>query len=359
MFLNSLQKHIRTQGPITIAAFMAEALLHPNHGYYKTAKPIGLSGDFITAPEISQIFGELIGLWMVEMWRISGAPKQFGLVEVGPGRGTLMIDALRAMKVVPKFLDAASVHLVETSPVLRTIQQERLAKYNPTWHESVASLPEIPNFIIANEFFDALPIHQFRFTNAGWREVLVDFVKGNLVLVLSPGPSPYSALISNEVTLNAKVGDITEVCPAAISLFEILASGILKNGGAALIIDYGCEFKKPHATLQAVRDHKAHNILDDPGQLDISAHLDFAALKRALPKGISYWGPIPQGQFLLAMGLETRAFQLAKNASGEQALIISDACKRLVAPSEMGALFKAMAITSEEGMLTSFLPGFN
>ena len=343
---------------MTIAAFMAEALLHPQHGYYRTADPFGRDGDFITAPDISQVFGELIGLWFVEMWHFLGSPAEAGLVELGPGRGTLMTDALRAAKVAPEFLEAISVHLVETSPVLRKTQKSQLSDYSPTWHDSVATLPDMPNFIIANEFFDALPIHQFRYTDAGWREVLVGISKDGLELMISPRETPHVSLIDDVITRNAKIGDVTEICPAAISLFDILASGVTENGGAALVIDYGSEFKEPKATLQGLHGHQAKNFLDSPGEVDISAHLDFSALKRAVPSGVCCWGPITQREFLLSMGIEVRASRLAEFATNKEKARIDSACNRLIGPSQMGTLFKVLALTSGDDMPPSCPPGF-
>ena len=343
---------------MTIAAFMAEALLHPQHGYYRTADPFGRDGDFITAPDISQIFGELIGLWVVEMWRLSGSPAEAGLVELGPGRGTLITDALRAAKIAPEFLEAISVHLVETNPILRKTQKNRLSDYSPTWHDSVATLPDMPNFIIANEFFDALPIHQFRYTDAGWREVLVGIGKEGLDLMISPSETPQVSLIDDVITRNAKIGDVTEICPAAISLFEILALGITEKGGAALVIDYGSEFKEPKATLQGLQGHQAKNFLDSPGKVDISAHLDFSALKRAVPQGVCCWGPIAQREFLLSMGIDVRASRLKEFASEKEKVKIDSACNRLIEPSEMGTLFQVLALTSGDETPPLFPPGF-
>ncbi len=337
---------------------MAEALLNPQHGYYRRADPFGRDGDFITAPEISQIFGELIGFWVIEMWQVLGSPAQASLVELGPGRGTLMTDALRAAKVVPEFLEAISVHLVETSPVLRKAQKNQLSDYSPTWHDSVATLPDMPNFIIANEFFDALPIHQFRYTDVGWREVLVGLGNEELDLMISPRETPHVALIDDVITRNAKIGDVTEVCPAAISLFELLASGIIKNGGAALVIDYGSEFEEPKATLQGFQGHQPKNFLDSPGEVDISAHLDFSALKRAAPPGICSWGPIAQRDFLLSMGIEVRASRLTEFATDKEKVIIDSACNRLLSPSEMGTLFKVLAVTFGDKEQPSLPPGF-
>lgn len=345
---DSLRRRIAAEGPITIAAYMAEALLHPEHGYYAKADPFGAGGDFTTAPEISQVFGELIGLWCAEVWRLNGAPVEVALVELGPGRGTLMADALRAAAVLPAFLDATSVHLVEASPALRAVQKRCLAAHDVVWHDSAATLPEMPSLIVANEFFDALPIHQFRLTEDGWCEVLVDAVGDNFVLTISRQPSPRARLIADSVTNSANIGDVMEVCPAMWSLVEVISAGIARHGGAALIVDYGGAPTGPAVSLQSVRGHEAHDFLIEPGSADITAHLDFAAVKRAVAPGVHCWGPMPQREFLLGLGLETRAAQLAGAASGAQRAEIESGCHRLIAPEEMGTLFQALAITAED-----------
>lgn len=323
--------------------------MHPEHGYYAKADPFGAEGDFTTAPEISQIFGELVGLWCAEMWRGIGAPAGVGLVELGPGRGTLMADALRAAAMLPEFLDATSVHLVEASPTLRRVQERTLTGYEVVWHDSAATLPELPLLVVANEFFDALPVHQFRFTERGWSELLVSAGEEGFALVVGPAPSPRARLIADSVTENAEIGDVTEVCPAALSLIEAISAGIVAHGGAALIVDYGDEVARPHASLQSVRGHAAHDFLDAPGSADITAHLDFAALKRAAAPDARCWGPVLQREFLLSLGLEARAARLAASATPEQRVEIESACHRLIAPGEMGTLFKALAITAGDG----------
>jgi len=340
-----LERRIAAEGPITIAAFMAEALMHPTHGYYTKSDPFGVDGDFTTAPEISQIFGELIGLWCADVWRQLGAPEEIALAELGPGRGTLMADALRASAVLPAFREAVSVHLVEASPFLRSRQAQALAAFSPTWHETAASLPDVPTLLIANEFFDALPIHQFVFTPNGWRERLVTSVDGVFAVIVSPQATPRERLIDGVVSANAQVGNIAEVCPAALSIMEAMSAKLAQHGGAALIVDYGSVESQARPTLQSVRNHKAHDFLEAPGSADITAHVDFAALVRAAGPQVQCWGPISQADFLSRLGLAERAARLAANATESQIKDIETACHRLIAAEEMGNLFKALAVT--------------
>ncbi len=235
-----LARRIRTQGPLTVAEFMAEALGHPEYGYYATRDPLGRRGDFTTAPEISQIFGELIGLWCVDLWDRAGRPAPFILAELGPGRGTLMADAMRAARVMPEFLAALRLHLVETSPVLRQVQHRTLKRFAPSWHDSIASLPAGPLLVIVNEFIDALPIRQLVKTDAGWREKLVGLSAeaDALAFALAPGASPAIALVAAELR-GAPAGSVCEVSPAGVAVVDGIARRIVTNGGAAVIIDYG------------------------------------------------------------------------------------------------------------------------
>jgi NADH dehydrogenase [ubiquinone] 1 alpha subcomplex assembly factor 7 len=348
----SIERRIAATGPIPVADFMAEALLHPAHGYYAKADPFGTAGDFTTAPEVSQIFGELIGLWCVEMWQRAGAPASFALAELGPGRGTLMADALRAARVVPDFRAAATVHLVEASPTLRAVQAKTLADAAPVWHETAASLPEMPTFLIANEFFDALPVHQFVLRDGAWRERMVvlaeDAEMARFALAETAAPSPRARLIDDAVTTAAEEGDIAELCPAAVSIAADLAGHLAEFGGAALIVDYGDAEPVPKATLQSLRGHARHDFLDDPGSADITAHVDFAALIRAASPVASCWGPLAQGELLERLGLDERARRLGENATEAQRRDLEQACRRLIAPEEMGTLFKALALTPKD-----------
>ncbi len=344
-----LRRRIRLTGPITVADFMAEALGHPEYGYYKTRDPFGTRGDFTTAPEISQMFGELIGLWCAEVWRTVVAPQSVQLVELGPGRGTLMADALRATRMAPEFLTAASVHLVETSPALTAMQQEALAGHDAQWHGSLAEVPVGPMLLVANEFFDALPIRQFEKTGEGWRERMVglDTNGETFRLGLAPGGSVGEALIPDVVRRTAGEGEIAEVCPAGLSIAHAIARRIARHGGAALIVDYGHAASGAGDTLQALSGHKYSNPLQDPGAADLTAHVDFAALGIAVREaGAAAHGPITQSEFLTRLGIETRAAQLLAKATPDQAADIEAALARLIGEEGMGYLFKAMALTA-------------
>lgn len=338
-----LRRLIAAGGPIPVSRYMAEALGHPEHGYYTGRDPLGRAGDFITAPEVSQMFGELIGLWCVDLWRRLGAPRRLELLELGPGRGTLMADALRAARVEPDFLQAAEVHLVETSPALQALQRERLRDHGATWHQSLDTVPEGTLVAVANEFFDALPVRQFERREEGWRERLVGTEGDGLGFVLSPTslsasllPAPFAA---------APVGSTVEIAPARQATMVALAERIVTHGGAALVIDYGHARSTPGDTLQAVRRHAYHDVLNDPGEADVTAHVDFEALaEAAAAAGADAHGPVSQGAFLAALGIDVRARRLAAG-SPERATEIGAAKARLVAAEQMGRLFKVMAVT--------------
>jgi NADH dehydrogenase [ubiquinone] 1 alpha subcomplex assembly factor 7 len=341
----TIAQRIRLQGPITVAAFMAEALGHPRHGYYMAADPLGRDGDFITAPEISQMFGELIGLWCAETWRLMGAPSPFQLVELGPGRGTLMADALRAAKALPGFDEAALVHLVETSPALRARQKATLAPRSVTWHDDLGGVASGPMILIANEFFDALPIHQFECTAEGWRERLIAVSDDDrFILTPSRSRSPSEVLIPESLRTSAPAGTVVEVSPAAISIMAAIVERLERTGGAALLIDYGYDAGPSGATLQAVRRHRPHDFLDDPGAADLTAHVDFTALAAVARPHAAVFGPVGQGDFLRNLGIELRARQLLGRASEAQKGAIEAAMRRLIDPDEMGTLFKALAV---------------
>jgi NADH dehydrogenase [ubiquinone] 1 alpha subcomplex assembly factor 7 len=341
-----LARRTRTQGPLTVAEFMAEALGHPEYGYYATRDPLGRRGDFTTAPEISQVFGELIGLWCVDLWDRAGRPAPFILAELGPGRGTLMEDALRAARVMPEFLDALRLHLVETSPVLRRAQHRALKPFAPVWHDSIASLPSGRLMLVANEFLDAMPIRQLVKTETGWHEKLIGLSAeaDSLAFALSPGPAPSAALVPDELRA-APPGSVCEISPAALAVADTIARRVVDAGGAALIIDYGHAARGCGDTLQAVRRHQRHHPLDNPGEADLTAHVDFAALAEiAAADGATVWGPVTQGAFLDAVGIAARAERLIAGATPVQAADIGSACRRLIDSAEMGALFKVLCI---------------
>jgi NADH dehydrogenase [ubiquinone] 1 alpha subcomplex assembly factor 7 len=343
-----IAQRIRLQGPISIAAFMTDALGHPEHGYYMKADPLGRRGDFITAPEISQMFGELIGLWCAEVWRLIGRPDPFHLVELGPGRGTLMADALRAAKVMPGFCEAAQIELVETSPVLRSRQKSLLGSRPVSWRGGLAEVPEGPMILIANEFFDALPIHQFERTPDGWRERLVALDGVRFVLALSRHPTPAELLIPESMRLAAPAGGVAEVSPAAVSTMRAVAERVARDSGAALLIDYGHAEHRIGATFQAVRRHRPHDVLADPGEADLTAHVDFATLAEAARPHAAVHGPVKQGALLRALGIEMRARRLREDASSAQRNAIDAALRRLIDPDEMGTLFKALAVCGHD-----------
>ncbi len=347
-----LRRRIAVRGPLTVAEYMTEALTHPKHGYYARRDPLGLSGDFVTAPEISQMFGELIGLWCAVVWQSMGKPSPVLLVELGPGRGTLLGDALRATRDVPGFHQAVALHLVEISRTLRERQAETLGKANlfrdPTWHDGVADLPDGPSLILANEFFDALPIRQFQRVAEGWRERLVDMDDRppGLRFVLSP-VIPLSPLIPNALH-DTPIGGIAEVSPAGLSLAHHIGDKVARFGGAALILDYGPARTTSGDTLQAVRGHRYHDALVDPGNADLTAYVDFQSLARAGEEGgAAAFGPMPQGDFLVRLGLNARAESLLIAADNRQAREIRAAQQRLADPAQMGTLFKVLALQNK------------
>jgi NADH dehydrogenase [ubiquinone] 1 alpha subcomplex assembly factor 7 len=339
-----LALRIRATGPITVAEFMTEALQHPRLGYYATRDPLGVAGDFITAPEVSQVFGELIGLWCADVWAQMGRPDPVLLVELGPGRGTLTADALRALAVAPDFRRALRLHLVETSPALRAVQAKTLAAASPAWHDGLESVPAGPLLLIANEFLDALPIRQFERRGGGWHERRVGLDGSTLAFVLDPAPGAPTALISPGLA-TAPEGSVAEVCPAALGLAADLARRLGADGGAALFIDYGHAESACGDTLQAVRQHRYHPVLEAPGNADLTAHVDFEAFAAAArAAGARACGPVAQSSFLRSLGIELRARQLLRRASAEVATTIRTGVRRLLDSDEMGTLFKMLSL---------------
>lgn len=333
-----LIRRITATGPITIADYMVECLLHPQHGYYSTRDPFGSEGDFTTAPEISQMYGELIGLALAHAWMAYGAPSPFTLAELGPGRGTLMADMLRATRTVPGFIDAADIHLVEASNALRQLQGRALAHYEVTWLDSVAGLPYAPLFVVANEFFDALPIRQFTRDPDGWRECQIGASAHRLSFGLS-SPAPIAAL--DHRLGDTRPGDVVEIRPAAAPIIIELAARIAAHGGAAIFADYG-DWRSLGDTLQAVRGHQSEDPLDHPGQADLTAHVDFEALAEAAA-GLEITELVPQGVVLDRLGITPRAQVLAASLKGEALKSHIAAHRRLTHPDEMGTLFKMIA----------------
>jgi len=336
---------IGMQGPISVSQFMTMALHDPTLGYYATHDPIGAGGDFITAPEISQMFGELLGLWCVQAWRDQGSPSPARLVELGPGHGTLMADALRAARLDPEFLASIEVVLLEASVGLRKQQATSLETARcpvpVRWvHHLDETLSDRPLFLLANEFFDALPIRQSVLTERGWCERMV-VADGQGGLAFAASPVATMLAIPSQRGL-PEAGAIFETSPAAEAIVAQIAHIIVDKGGAALIVDYGYGADSGFAeTLQAITEHKFTNVLDNPGEADLSAHVDFGALARvAVDAGAKAYGPIEQGEFLSALGIVARAERLSRNhlQSVERQL------NRLLGAEEMGTLFKALAI---------------
>jgi NADH dehydrogenase [ubiquinone] 1 alpha subcomplex assembly factor 7 len=351
-----LARAIAMDGPLPISTFMTLALHDPQCGFYASRDAIGADGAFITAPEISQIFGELLGLWCAQVWKDQGCPEKPQLIELGPGRGTMMRDALRALRGAPAFLESVEVVLVEASATLEAIQKEYLRdagapiRWERQWSRSAQ---DRPMFLLANEFLDALPVRQFVMTERGWCERLVTIDKENkLGFAVAPLPIPLSI---PEERGSATSGTVYEIAPATDAFVEDISRAISARGGAALFIDYGYAGGGFGDTLQALAHHVAVDVLEAPGEADISAHVDFAAVARAARRGgARVFGPVDQGRFLHALGIDLRAEKLAA-ANRARAADIEAAVTRLISPREMGELFKVLAVMPPE---TTPPPGF-
>jgi SAM-dependent MidA family methyltransferase len=330
-----LRRLIAVQGPIPVSDYMAIA----NAYYYATRDPLGASGDFTTAPEISQMFGELIGLALADVWARAGRPEGVRYVELGPGRGTLAADALRAMSAAG--LDPP-VHFVETSPVLRAAQAERIP--DASWHDDLAGLPgEGPILVVANEFFDALPVRQLVATGNGWRERLVALDSDRFVP--AAGPAIPAAAVPEPVRA-APPGTVLETSPASLAYTRRLADRLNRHGGAALIVDYGHDRLCAGETLQAVRRHEYADPWTEPGESDLTAHVDFESLSRAAAEaGATVHGPVTQGEWLARLGIEARAGALARSAP-HRSDEIRTARDRLVSPDQMGKLFRVIGLSA-------------
>ena len=349
-----LTQLIRDHGPISVGDYMSDALCHPQHGYYATRDPFGPSkegqpgGDFTTAPEVSQLFGELVGAWLLHAWSEIGEPSAFNLIELGPGRGTLMADILRVGALRPAFLNAASVFMVEASGRMRYRQQRTLheaghARDRAVWADRLDDVPAGPTLLVANEFFDCLPIRQFERASEDWRERLVGLNADGtgLAFVLAeaepPGDAPHGA----------RPEDIYEVSEAGRALAAQIAERLIAHKGRALIIDYGHGRPGLGDTFQAVKRHAHWPVLASPGEADVTAHVDFSALARAARAGgARVDGPVRQGDFLRRLGIEQRLARVAE-ARPDAAEALRAGAQRLIAPDQMGHLFKVMAISSD------------
>ncbi len=337
---------IAAAGPIGVADYMALCLFDPEHGYYTTREPFGVAGDFTTAPEIGQMFGELVGVWLYDCWAAAGRPAGTVLAEIGPGRGTLMKDIVRTLyKVAPAFVRQTRFELVETSPRLRETQRATLADSLPdfAWHESVATLPDGPLFIVGNELFDALPVRLFVRTDAGWRERVVGLTEaGELQFVagaagLDPALLPAGAASAAE-------GAIFEVAPAREALMETIAGRIAGSGGAGLFFDYGHAETAIGDTLQALRAHRYDDVLAHPGEADITSHVDFERLAQAARRQGLAAHLMTQGDFLIEQGLLQRAGSLGAGKDEAMQQRLRAEVERLAGPEQMGALFKVLAV---------------
>ena len=338
-----LRRRIASEGPISVHDFMETCLADPMSGYYIARQPIGSTGDFITAPEISQIFGELLGLWAGCVWQSMSEPDAITLAELGPGRGTLMADALRAIKSMPRLHKHISIALIETSPVLREAQADTLGNFDVAWFDSIDEVPDAPLILLANEFLDALPIHQYVRRADGWHERCVGRAHDALAYV-ERGEATELDLASELPP--AEPGAIFETRPAVTRLIAALAART--KPVAALFIDYGHARSGFGDTLQAVRGHQFANPLEAPGEADLSAHVDFADLTRqAGVAGLRSFGPMSQGQFLFKLGLEARRDSLLQHANFDQRQAIITGTDRLIDPRVMGELFTVLALTSE------------
>jgi NADH dehydrogenase [ubiquinone] 1 alpha subcomplex assembly factor 7 len=344
---DKIARRIHAEGPLTVAAYMAMALHDPEGGYYATRGPIGAAGDFTTAPEISQVFGELIGLWCAELWDRIGRPNPVVLAELGPGRGVLMSDLLRAAGTVPEFRRALRIWLVEASPVLRAEQERRLRQAQPAWVSRVEELPDGPMLMVANEFLDALPIRQFVRGAGGWSERMVAVDPEDQLVFLDGPESLVASLLLPGSLRQSSPGTIVEICPAALALAGALGSRLFRQPGAALFIDYGYFPTAPGPTLRALQRQRPVSALAAPGTADLSAHVDFAAFAEvARAAGAEIYGPISQGRFLTALGAGLRLAALSARAAPTQRRSLESGVKRLLDPGAMGELFKVVALVS-------------
>ncbi|MEM6462412.1 MAG: class I SAM-dependent methyltransferase [Pseudomonadota bacterium] len=351
--MTPLEKKIRRlidrNGPISVNEYMAICLYDPDHGYYTHQEPFGVSGDFTTAPEISQLFGEMIGVWLVLAWQAYSRPEAVRLVEIGPGRGTLMADVQRVIgELAPDLLAAANAHLVETSPRLRAIQQKTLKTASAPihWHKDLDEIENGFTLLFSNELFDAIPIRQFVYTDHGWRERTI--IVGNAgKLAFQAGPA---ALDPPAWAQDASLGQIIEIAPAREALMSRIGARLVREGGSALAIDYGHDISKPGETLQAVRRHRYADVLSTPGECDLTSHVDFEALANAARlEGAHVWPVISQGQFLISLGLLERAGALGAQKTAVVQNEIRHAANRLAGTGsgQMGNLFRVLCLGSD------------
>lgn len=342
-----INAHIATAGPISISTYMRLCLTHPTLGYYKNTDPLGAKGDFITAPEVSQLFGEMIGIWIANTWQEMGAPKTFDLVELGPGRGTLMADALRVLETIPGITEALRLVLIETNHALIEKQRVKLTDFYPEWATELSALDgrHTPIVMIANEFFDALPIKQFEKRPEGWHERLVGVTDNKRQIGLSSTPLPND--IAPKELSASKEGAILEQSPVSTDVITEIAQKLAARRGALLAIDYGYTKTQTGNTFQAIENHKFADPLANPGKADLTAHVNFEALANAASAHARAMPVLTQAIFLKAMGIEQRHANLTQTNPDHMESLNTD-LNRLIADDEMGNLFKCLCVSSQD-----------
>ncbi|MEE2526438.1 SAM-dependent methyltransferase [Hyphobacterium sp. HN65] len=352
-----IAERIRNGGPISVAAFMTEAMFDPLEGYYATKNPIGAGEDFITAPSVSQMFGELIGLWCAQVWMDMGRPSRFQLVELGPGTGQMMSDIIRAGRAVPGFLDAAQITLIEASAALKMVQGRTLTPMGvqAMWADRLENVPAGPAIILGNEFLDCLPVRQAVKQDGHWHERLINLNEdGGFAFVMGPRLGVEAELVPAPL-MDAPDGTLVELRPGDQQVMDQLSRRFAEQPGRALFIDYGPAKSEPGDTFQAIRQHQKADPLADPGTADLTARVDFEQLGVfARQGGLDFAGPVTQGEWLKSLGLEMRAAALIQSAP-DQKTKIARQVMRLTEPDQMGELFKVMTF-STPGM--PIPPGF-
>lgn len=350
-----IRDEIAVQGPMTLGRYMDLCLSHHAYGYYWTRDPFGVEGDFTTAPEVSQLFGEMIGVWLADAWVRLGSPNPCILLEAGPGRGTLMADVMRATKNVRGFHDAVQVHLLETSPALKKKQRDMLAQYEVHWHNSLDTMPaDMPVLFVANEFLDALPIEQLQYEAGEWVLRAVDIGPDNALRIVTKRAGEDMRTLASALTDRAKIGDILEISPAIDGFCHELAILFKKQKGVGFFIDYGYAQHSFGDSLQALHKHQPVSIFHQPGESDLTAHVNFEHVTVQLKSmGLHATKTITQKAFLEALGIEMRMAALLARATPQQAIDLQSGCARLTHPDAMGALFKVIGFTNEPDVVLS------
>lgn len=350
-----IRDEIAVQGPMTLGRYMDMCLSHHMYGYYWTRDPFGAAGDFTTAPEVSQLFGEMVGVWLADAWVRLGSPNPCILLEAGPGRGTLMADVMRATKNAHGFHDAVQVHLLETSPALKQKQRDTLSQYAVHWHNSLDTMPvEMPVLFVANEFLDALPIEQLQYEAGEWVLRVVDIGPDNALRIVTQRAEEDVRALASALTDQAKEGDILELSPAIDGFCHELAIFIKKQKGTGLFIDYGYVQSSFGDSLQALHKHQPVSIFHQPGMSDLTAHVNFEHVTVQLKSmGLHATKIVTQKAFLEALGIEMRIAALLARATSQQAIDLQSGYARLTHPDAMGTLFKVIGFTSEPDVTLS------